>query len=497
MNHPGTPGAHVLAIDIGASSGRAILGHWDGARITLEEVHRFTNDPVQVGDTLYWDVLRLWHEVQQGIRLAGLRAPIEAIGIDAWGVDFGLLDAGGALLENPVHYRDARTIGVPEQVYQACSPEELYRRTGLHALRLNTLYQLRALDRDRPWALREADTLLCMPDLFAYLLTGARACEHTIASTTQLLRADAPVWDEELMRRVGLPPRVFAPILMPGQRYGTVRVALAALLGIGEVPVVAIATHDTASAVAAVPHPEGPVLYLSCGTWSLMGTKRDAPCLTKQAHAYNLANEAGVGHTMLLRNIMGLWLVQESRRWWQRGGESISFPLLEQEAAQAEPLCAFVQPDDPSFEAPGDMPARVQAYCAEHGQPVPATRGALVRCMYESLALQYRLTCAHIEAITGEHYPALHVVGGGSQSAMLCQMTADALNRPVVAGPVEATALGNVLVQLTGLGVLADAPAARQALLASVQTHTYLPCAAQAAAFDAAYPKFLAVTGQG
>lgn len=493
-----SPGAQrsVLAIDIGASSGRAILGHFDGTSVTLEEVHRFANEPVQVGDTLHWDIFRLWHEVQQGILRARAVADIAAIGIDTWGVDFGLLDARGHLVEHPIHYRDVRTEGIPQEVYRDISAEELFARTGLHALRLNTLFQLRALQKQRPAIFDCATTLLFVPDLLAYFLTGERACEHTIAGTSQLLRAGEPVWDTDLIRTLGLPERIFPRILQPGKPYGTVQASVAEALGIGTIPVLAVATHDTASAVAACSTESSHPLFLSCGTWSLLGTTLDAPCLSEAARAANLANETGVGTTMLLRNIMGLWLVQESKRWWQRGGETISYPQLEQEAMEADALACFVAPNDACFEAPGNMPERIHAYAVHSGQTPPVTRGQTVRCLYESLAMQYRLTALQIEGITGRSLGALHVVGGGAQSKLLCQMSADALGREVVAGPVEATALGNVLLQLSGLGLLQGGAERRSVLGRSIHTVSYAPQARQSAAFDVAYPDFLRFTRQ-
>jgi len=484
----------VLAIDIGASSGRAILGHYDGEKITLEEAHRFTNDPVQVGDTLYWDVFRLWHEVQQGIMRARAQGEIDAIGIDTWGVDFGLIDDRGDLVEHPVHYRDPRTKGVPEEVYRQVSAEELYARTGLHALWLNTLFQLRALQKRRPFCFERASTLLFTPDLFAYFLTGRRACEHTIASTSQLLTAMEAKWDLELIRRVGLPEHIFPEILMPGEVYGTVRPQIAKSLGIGEIPVIAVATHDTASAVAAAN--AGPSeLFLSSGTWSLVGALRNQPCLSDTARSFNLGNEAGVGGTMLLRNIIGLWLVQESRRWWQRGGEQLSYQQLEHEALNGtEPFAALISPNSSIFETPGDMPDRIAQSCIATGQTAPITRGQVMRGVYESLALQYRLTAAQLQAATGQNFSMIRLIGGGAQSRLLCQMTADALRMPVEAGPVEATALGNTLVQLISLGVLPTAAVRGAVLKASACAERYEP--KQADAFDTVYPRFLQLTGQ-
>lgn len=481
----------VLAIDIGASGGRAILGHFGDGRIVLEEVHRFANEPVQVGDTLHWDIFRLWHEVQQGILRAKAVADIAAIGIDTWGVDFGLLDARGHLIEHPIHYRDARTEGIPQEVYRDLSAEELFARTGLHALRLNTLFQLRALQKQRPKVFDCAATLLFVPDLLAYFLTGERACEHTIAGTSQLLRAGEPEWDMDLIRTLGLPERIFPRLVQPGHPYGTVQASVAEALGIGTLPVIAVAAHDTASAVSACSATSIHPLFLSCGTWSLLGTTLDAPCLSEAARTANLANEAGVGATMLLRNIMGLWLVQESKRWWQRGGETFSYPQLEQEAMDAPAPTCFINPNDACFEAPGNMPGRIRAYAARNGQTAPVSRGQTVRCIYESLALQYRLTVEQIERITRRSLGPLHVVGGGAQSKLLCQMSADALGRSVVAGPVEATALGNVLLQLSGLGLLGGEAERRSVLGRSIDTITYAPQAKQAAAFDGAYPAFL------
>ena len=485
-------GKRVLAFDFGASSGRAILASYEDGKISMQEIHRFSNDPVTVCGVFHWDVLRLFFEIKQGITKAVHQGGFDAIGIDTWGVDFGLLDKKGRLLNNPVHYRDERTVGMIEKVFETIPAQELYGRTGIQFARLNTLFQLAALRQDEPETLAQAETLLLMPDLFAYLLTGVKRAEYTEVSTTQCLDPKTGDWAFDLLERLDIPTRLFPPIIDAGQTYGLLSDAICEELGCPKVPVIAVATHDTGSAVAAVPTQQDDFIYISCGTWSLFGTELPAPVINETSRKYNLTNEGGYGRTVrFLKNIMGLWLIQESRRQWIREGADVSYADLEREALAAKPFQCFINPDDPSFEMPGNLPRRVQEFCRKTGQYVPETRGEIMRCIYESLAMRYRYTRRSIEEVTGRSYEAIHMIGGGTKDRLLCQMTADACNCPVIAGPIEATAMGNIAVQLIALGEFSGLKEARAVIANSEQPKSYLP--ADPAAYDAAYARFQAV----
>ena len=466
----------LLAFDFGASSGRVMLGRFDGQRIELEEIHRFPNDPVQVGDTLYWDVLRLFHEVKQGLVKAKSCGTIDSIGIDTWGVDFGLLDQDGRILENPIHYRDARTAGVMNEVFHTIPRNELYQRTGTQFMHFNTLYQLYALKTKRPELLKRAHSLLLMPDLFLYLLTGRRQAEFSIASTGQMVNPYTGDWDRELIHRLGLPLHLLSPIVHPGRMADPLSQQICEELGVDPIPTVAVTSHDTASAVVAVPAAKDDFVYISSGTWSLMGIESPVPLINEQTYSFNFTNEGGYNRTTrFLKNIMGLWLIQESRRQWIREGASVSYADLEREALVCEPFRSLIDPDEEVLGFPGDMPSRIRELCRQTGQPVPEKRGEVVRCIYESLALKYRVTKDQIEAVTGRHYPALHVVGGGTKDGLLSQFTANATGSRVIAGPIEATAMGNMAVQLLAQGALRDLPEARRVIAGSFDLRQYQP----------------------
>ncbi|MDD3866423.1 MAG: rhamnulokinase [Eubacteriales bacterium] len=466
----------LLAFDLGASSGRAMLGRFDGQTIRLEELHRFSNDPVMLGETLYWDLPRLVHEIKQGLLLAKPHAPISSMAIDTWGVDFGLIDEHGYLLDQPVHYRDRRTETVMPDVFAVISGDELYRHTGIQLMNINTIFQLAALRRDRPDLLERADQLLLMPDLLLYLLTGIRQSEYTMASTTQLLDANQRDWDWNLIDRLGLRARLFAPIRHPGVAAGTLSPAICAELGIDAITVMTGASHDTAAAVVSIPATTSDFIYISSGTWSLMGIETEAPVINDQTRQYNFTNEGGFARTTrLLKNIMGLWLIQESRRQWIRDGAEVSYADIEREALASPPFRSLIDPDDASLAAPGDMPERIRTLCRDSGQPVPRSRGEVARCIYESLALKYRITLEQIEQISGKSYRQLHIVGGGTRDGLLSQFTANATACAVIAGPAEATALGNMAVQLMAGGHLKDLKAARAVAAASCELKTYQP----------------------
>ena len=381
----------VLAFDFGASSGRAILATYTDGKIAMQEIHRFSNDPVNLCGTLYWDVQRLFFEIKQGITKAVHQGGFDAIGIDTWGVDFGLLDAHGQLVANPVHYRDERTVGMMEKAYEKVPQQELYDRTGIQLMRLNTVFQLVSLVENRPDLLERTETMLLMPDLLAYFLTGAKYAEYSEVSTTQMLDPKTGDWAYDLLERLGIPTRILPKIIDPGTPYGSLRADICEELGCPQVPVIAVCTHDTGSAVAAVPSQKDDFIYISCGTWSLFGTELKAPIINETSRRFNLTNEGGYGRTArMLKNIMGLWLIQESRRQWIREGFDVSYADLEREALEIEPFRCFIDPDDPSFEMPGNQPRRVQEYCRRTGQTVPQTRGEIMRCIYESLAMKYR-----------------------------------------------------------------------------------------------------------
>jgi rhamnulokinase len=485
------------AIDLGAESGRVMLARFDGATLQLEEAHRFPNGPVRVpgggGETLHWDVLRLWAEIKHGLSVCAQRAggPLASIGVDGWGVDFGLLDRDGRLLGNPVHYRDPRTNGIMELAFKRVPRDRIFERTGIQFLPINTLYQLLSLvERDSP-QLAAAQRLLTIPDLFNYWLTGRAANEFSNATTTQCYDPQAGDWAHDLLGELRIPAHLFGEIVPPGTVLGPLREAVRAETGLGAVHVIAPATHDTGSAVAAAPMTDDNAIYLSSGTWSLMGVEVAQPVITAQTSAHNFTNEGGVGSTFrLLKNIMGLWLVQECRRTWASQGREYSYAELTRLAEQAPALVSFVAPSDARFLPPGDMPARIQSFCRETGQAAPTDVGAIVRCALESLALEYRWVAERLVELTGRALPVIHILGGGAQNALLNQFTAQATGRRVVAGPVEATALGNVLVQALALGHIRSLAEGRRLIRSSLPTQTFTPQAPDA--WEAAYQHYLA-----
>jgi rhamnulokinase len=471
-----------LAVDLGAESGRGLLGQFDGERLTLEEVHRFPNGPVRMLDTLYWDLPHLWEETKVALRKAGAgRSSLDGVGVDTWGVDFGLIGRGDTLLGNPIHYRDARTNGMMDAATALVPRERIYEMTGLQFLPFNTVFQLLAMVRSKSPLLEVAETLLMMPDLFGWLLTGRRAGERTDASTTQLLDPRTGRWCDDLCTALGIPRRILPELIEPGTELGILRPSVAEEVGVGPVSILATAGHDTASAVAAVPAlaatsgaPEW--CYLSSGTWSLMGVEVPKPIINATTMRYNFTNEGGVfGTTRLLKNIMGLWLIQECRRIWARSGRDYSYEELIQKAEAAKPFAMLVDPDDASFLAHGDMPARLTAFCTRTGQAPPGEAGAFVRCALESLALKYRWTVERLEEVTNTKIRTIHVGGGGSKNALLNQFTADACGRPVHAGPVEATAAGNVLIQAIGRGRIGSLADARAIIARSFPVIVYEP----------------------
>jgi rhamnulokinase/L-fuculokinase len=479
----------VLAFDFGASSGRAMLGTYDGSSIELKEIHRFSNDPVIVNGTMYWDILRLFHEIKQGLLKAKHESEFDSIGIDTWGVDFGLLDKAGNLLENPVHYRDNRTLGMLEKSFLKLPKQEFYSITGNQFMEINTAFQLLSLVLKRPELLERTDKLLLTPDLFNYMLTGEKKAEYSIASTTQLMDAKKGVWSEKVIQALGIPEHIFAPIVPSGTKIGVLSDEICEELGLKKCDVIAVAGHDTQSALVAVPSREENFIFISCGTWSLIGTELDAPLINEKSDYFNITNEGGYGRkASFLKNITGLWLVQESRRQWMREGKEYSFGQLEELAKDAEPFASFVDPDAPEFSASGDIPLRIREYCRRHNQKVPDTVGEIIRCINESLALKYRYSLDQISECTGLDYPTIHMVGGGIKSRQLCQFTADANGRRVIAGPVEATVLGNVALQLIAAGQIKDLKEARRIIGQSPDITRYEP--GDVDAWEEAYKRY-------
>ncbi len=479
-----------LAFDLGASSGRAILGRFDGKRITLEEKHRFANGPVEVNGRLYWNALSLFQELKTGLDKAG--STVASFGIDTWGVDYGIVSGNNTLVAMPAHYRDSRTDGMMELADQIAGNRAIYNSTGTAFMKFNTLYQL--LAASRMGELPSSGKLLFMPDLLRWMLTGQAGCEYSIASTSQLMNAASRDWDRVLIAKLGLPDDLFQPIEMPGAARGSLHRQLAEELGLGHVAAVAVAGHDTASAVAAVPSRGQTYAYLSSGTWSLMGFLSKTPVISSKSQAWNYTNEGGAdGNYRVLNNIMGLWILQECLRQWKHDDPTLDFVKLVRLGEQEKPLASLINPDDGLFYTPGDMPGRVRDWCRNTNQTVPETVGAVTRCVLESLALKYRWGMACIEVLTGSRPEVLHIVGGGSQNRMLNRFTADALGMPVVCGPVEATAVGNLLTQAIALGDLSGFDELRQVVRASFDLEEVLPQGG--AMWDDAYGRFLCVTG--
>ena len=484
----------MLAIDLGASSGRGIVGGFDGEKLTLRENHRFSNDPVITNGRMYWDILRIFHEIKQSITKTVLENDnISSIGIDTWGVDYALLDAKGRMLANPMHYRDTRTEDIVPYVEQFFSMDELYNKAGIQRINFNTIFQLAADLRDDPDMIARADRMLNIPDLLNYFLTGKMANEYTVLSTGAILDAKTGEYAFDLLDKIGLPRKLFGEIVQPGYNLGKLLPQVIGETGKCNADVLTVASHDTASAVIAVPTQEEDFIYISSGTWSLMGTELKAPLISEQSNKLNLTNEGGAMKTIrFLKNIMGLWIIQESRRQWKREGKDYSFAQMEAWAKECKPFRSLINPDYVSFATPGNMPEKIRDYCRMTNQPVPETVGEVVRCIYESLALKYRMTAESIETLMGKKAKVIHVVGGGTKDRFLSQMTADACGIPVAAGPEEATAIGNLMMQAIAVGEVADLKQARQIIAASFDLKKYEPTADRAV-WDEAYGRFCAL----
>jgi rhamnulokinase len=482
---------NYLALDLGAESGRAIVGSLADGKLSLAEAHRFPNGPVRLPDGLHWDVLRLWSEIKTGIASAVKNGTkLEGIGLDTWGVDFALLDKNGALLSNPFHYRDERTDGMLEEAFKRVPRAEIFASTGIQFMQINTLYQLLSMSLQKSPLLDMAQTFITIPDLFNYWLSGTVTNEFTHATTTQCLDPCTRNWALPILERMGIPTHLFNPVTDSGKRVGVLAQSVAEETGAAGVQVMLPACHDTGSAVVAVPAKNQDFAWISSGTWSIMGVEATQPALDEKALQYNFTNEGGVfGTWRLSKNIMGLWLVQECKRTWARQGEELSYDEITRLASEAKSFLAVIDPDHHSFLHAGDMPERIRKYCADTNQPVPQTKGEVVRVALESVALRYRWTLEKLEELTGKKFAPIHIIGGGTKNRLLNQFAANATNRVVVTGPVEATAIGNVLMQAIGLGHLGSLADARAVVRASFEVEEYHP--AHSSDWDEAYDKLL------
>ena len=484
-----------LTFDLGAESGRAVLGEIEGGRLRLTEVHRFPNEPQRILGRLHWDTVRLFGDMKAGLGrcVRDHGTVLDGMGVDTWGVDYALLDGSDEVLGLPYHYRDHRTDGMMERVFETVPSEEVYRATGIQFMQINSLFQLASQRLSNPRLLDDAKSLLFTPDLLHFWLTGIKANEFTISTTSQCYDPRAGDWARPMLERLGIPTSIFGEVVQPGTVLGPLHASMRADTGAGAVPVIAPATHDTGSAVAAVPA-EGRDgwAYISCGTWSLVGVESQAPVITDKSLEYNLTNEGGVnGTTRLLRNVMGLWLLQQCRRSWEREGRTYAYEELARAAADAEPFSVLLDPDAAGFLNPDDMPRAIASFCRESGQRCPDGVAATVRAIVESLALKYRWVIERLEEVTGRRIETIHMIGGGIQNRDLCQATADACGRRVVAGPVEATAAGNVLVQAMATGRVESLPAGRALIGASFPLADYTPN--QPGPWDEAYQRFRAL----
>ena len=486
--------AEFLAFDLGAESGRGVLGTLDGETLKLQEIHRFSNGPVQIFDSLYWDVLQMLEEMKYilGLCARDHASKLDGIGVDTWGVDFALIGRDNNLLGHPYHYRDKRTDGMMEEAFSRVPREEIFQITGIQFMKLNTLYQLLAMSLANSPLLEAAETLLMMPDLFNFLFTGKKVSEFTIATTTQFYDPRERNWSKPLFDKLGMPYHILPEIVPAGTEIGPLLPSIGDEVRLGAVPVIAPACHDTACAVAAVPARGQNWAYISSGTWSLMGVEIPEPIITDRALEYNFTNEGGVCDTIrLLKNITGMWLVQECRRTWEDAGESLSYDDITKIAEAAQPLVSVIEPNYEPFLSPGDMPSRIREFCGNMGQPIPETKGAVVRCILESLALKYRWGLEKLEELLGRHLDVIHIIGGGCQNKLLCQLTADATGRQVVAGPVEATAIGNIMMQALTIGYVSSIDEARELIRRSFDVVTYEPKAIPG--WDNAYDRYLKV----
>jgi rhamnulokinase len=484
---------HYLALDLGAESGRAIVGTIASGKLSLTETHRFANRPVARSTGLYWDVSNLWREIKIGIAASASRFPLASLALDAWGVDFALLGWDGKLLGDPHHYRDTRTDGMLAQAFHRVPRQQIFAQTGIQFMQLNTLYQLLAMSINHDPHLAAARTFLTIPDLFNHWLSGSLSCEFTNATTTQCFNPLTRSWAFPLLEALGIPTHMFPSVCEPGTSLGFLLPAVAEETGAGHIPLIAPVCHDTGSAAVAVPAENNDFAWLSSGTWSIMGAEVRQPNLTPQALAYNFTNEGGVfGTWRLSKNIMGMWIVQECQRVWAAQGSELSYAEITRLASNAKPFIAVIDPDADGFFHPGEMPEKVRRFCAESGQTVPLTKGEIARVVLESLALKYFLALKHTDELVGKWSDPIHIIGGGSKNHLLNQLTADCTGRTVLAGPVEATAIGNILMQAIALGHLGSLTEARAVVRSSFDVKTYLPTHQEG--WDEAFAKLLTLS---
>jgi rhamnulokinase len=471
--------ASFLGVDLGASSGRVIAGHWDGRLLRLDEVYRFKNAPVSIGDRITWNVSDLKTAMLDGfMRFRELfNGNPESIGVDGWGIDFGLLDRRGQLISNPVHYRDRRTEGIPEQLFEFLSEVALFRETGVQSWRINTLFQLYSMVLEKDPSLSLAESLLTIPDLFSFFLSGSIAIEFTEATTTQMFSLHRGDWARELLCVARIPERVLPAVVPTCSRLGPIRPSIREQAGFsGDVPVIAVAAHDTASAVAAIPHLDGSSMFISSGTWSLAGAELRAPNLSEHAFQLGFTNEGSIdGRFLLLKNLAGLWMIQECMQAWERAGKCFSWDEVIQAATEAPRLRTLLDPNDDLFQMPPHMPTAVLEYCRRSRQPPPESMGGIARSIFEGLALSYRMVHASMEDLLDRQISTVRIVGGGSQNNLLSQMVADACDRLVVTGPKESTALGNILAQAIATGHIRDFREGRIVVAESFECKTYEP----------------------
>jgi rhamnulokinase len=489
-----------IGIDLGAESGRVMAGLWNGRQIRLEELHRFQNGPVEMGGSLRWDVLRLWSEIQTGLAAAGRshRKSVKSAGVDTWGVDFVLFSRNNELLGQPYHYRDPRTNGMMKKAFLRVSRKQIFAASGLQFMEINSLYQLLALKEHQPEILEAADCFLMIPDFFHWCLSGSRVAEFTNATTTQFFHPTNRSWSYDLLKKFRLPTDLFPKVVAPGSQLGLLRPSVAERAGLDRIRVAAPASHDTGSAVAAVPASQkapGTWAYLSSGTWSLMGIEVSQAQLSEEVLKFNLTNEGGVDGTYrLLKNIIGLWLVQQCKRAFELKGKNFDYGKLVHLAAAAPRLRSLIDPDDPRFLNPPDMPRAMQQFCRETNQPIPASEGALIRCALESLALKYQSVLECLEKVGGKRIEVIHIVGGGCRNVLLNQFTADACDRPVMAGPMEATVFGNVLIQARAAGEIGSLAELRSIVRNSCDIRGYEPKSGEAVAWETARDRFAELT---
>lgn len=481
---------YFAAVDLGATSGRVMLAEAGDGKITLEEIRRFPNHLIQAGSHFHWDIYELYRNIVEGLKnIAGKGLKLTSIGIDTWGVDFVCVGKDGAFLRMPYAYRDPHTVGAAEKYFKEFSREKLYQTTGIQVMDFNSLFQLYTLRKNADSALEAADKILFMPDALSYLLTGKMVCEYSIATTAHIVDSHSRKLSSEVLKTIGLSEKHFAPLVYPSEKVGLLAPELQRQTGLGAVPVIAVGGHDTASAVASVPAKAEHFAYLSSGTWSLMGIESPEPLINAETSRLNFTNEGGICNTLrVLKNICGMWLLERCREKWPE----VSYPVLIEEAGKAEAFRSLIHPDAPDFANPADMEAAITAYCRRTGQKLPESRGALVRCIFESLALRYRQVLENLDYLSGHRAEVLHIIGGGSKNGLLNQWTANSIARPVVAGPSEATAIGNVMMQCVAADPDLSVAQLRANLAESGDLKTFLP--ENTAVWEAAYTKFVEIT---